>query len=394
MCKRKLFVIFAMICLLLCGCSEKREESPTEIWKETADLVAEETADELYEKALYEDVLQIYSVSGRLFDVAELFQKKYPELLVEVTYFRAEELTAQIEENEKLNEHNCDLIFITNGDGSLTENLIPKGLAYKYIPFDMKEHIRKQGNDGYLSVLLEVALLTYNDDYYEEPPIANWWELTEPEWKGKVYITDPSRSMISYTLFAMMEEHCEEMRQAYEEYFGKEYVPEYIGTSDEGSETISQYFIRTLLANDLQVVNDSDDIANAMASPGTKSDAVGILNASKMRLRELGYPLMACYDLEPFAGVINPANIMIAGGAQNVNAAKLFIRFIMGETDGTGEGYMPFLSEGAWSGRTDVTGQASMNLNDISAIYTNETYSCEYRTDFLEFWNQCIQNNQ
>lgn len=361
-------------------------------WAKNANLVAEETSEELYTKALEEDVLQIYTVSSRLFDVAQSFQEKYPGLLVEVTYLRAEELTAQIEENSLKGEFNCDLMFITNGDGSLTENLIPRELAFKYVPYDMKDKINQQGKEDYLSVLLEVALLAYNDNTYKESPISNWWELTEPEWKGKVYITDPSRSMISYTLFAMMEEHSDEMKKAYFDYFGEEYLPIEGQAERENSESITQYFIRKLLENDLQVVNDSDDIANAIATPGTESNTVGILNASKMRLREQGYPLMACYDLTPFAGVINPANIMIAGGSQNVNTAKLFVRWIMGETDGTGEGYIPFLSEGAWSARTDVTGQASMKLTDISAIYTDESYSCKYRDEFLTFWSQCIQS--
>lgn len=351
-------------------------------WLKTADLSAEEMADELYERALDEDILQIYTVSGRIYDVAEAFQEEYPGLLVEVTYLRSEELAAQVVENAENSDYGCDLLFITNGDGSLTENLIPKGLAYKYVPFDIADKITTDGNDAYLSVLLEVALLTYNDDYYAEHPITNWWELTDAKWKGKVYITDPSRSMISYTLFSMMDEHSQEMCQAYADYFGEKYI---------GEEAVTRYFVRKLIENDLQIVNDSDDIANAIAAPGTNSDAVGILNASKMRLREQGYPLMSCYDLQPFAGVINPANIMIAGGAANINSAKLFIRYIMGETDGTGEGYTPFLSEGAWSARTDVAGAASVKLDDISAIYTDEKYSCEHRQEFLDFWNECIQ---
>lgn len=371
-------------CIALSGCIHEKKADKMEVWLQTADLWAEETAQELYEKALQEDVLQIYTVSGRIFDVAESFQKQYPGLIVEVTYLRAEELTAQLLENAESGKYGCDLLFLTNGDGSLTEKLIPAGLAYKYVPYDMADKISPQGNDAYLSVLLETALLTYNDHFYAAPPVTNWWELTLPEWKGRVYITDPSRSMISYTLFAMMEEHNEEMEQAYASCFGEE-CP---------GENAARFFIEKLLENDLQIVNDSDDIANAIAAPGTKTDAVGILNASKMRLRQQGYPLMVCYDLQPFAGVINPANIMIAGGSENVNGAKLFIRWIMGETDGTGEGYRPFLSEGAWSSRTDVRGEASRELTDISAIYTDEKYSCRHRQDFLDFWDGCLEASE
>lgn len=370
-----------LLCLTFSGCAKREKADAMTVWMQTADLSAVETAQELYEKALQEDILQIYTVSGRMFDVAESFQKQYPGLIVEVKYLRAEALTAQLEANAEKGEYGCDLLFLTNGDGSLTEELIPKGLAYKYVPYDIADKISKEGEDAYLSVLLEVALLTYNEDCYHTPPITNWWELVSPEWKGKVYITDPSKSMISYTLFSMMEKYDEEMKQAYKAYFGEDFR----------SENASRYFIQKLIENDLQIVNDSDDIANAIASPGTVEDAVGIINASKMRLREQGYPIMACYDLQPFAGVINPANIMIAGGSENINSAKLFIRWIMGETDGTGEGYQPFLSEGAWSSRTDVPGEASKELADIAAVYTDEKYSCEHRQEFLSFWGECIE---
>ena len=47
-----------------------------EAWMKTADLSAEETAKKLYEKALDEDVLHVYTVSGRIYDVAESFQKE------------------------------------------------------------------------------------------------------------------------------------------------------------------------------------------------------------------------------------------------------------------------------------------------------------------------------
>ena len=53
---------------------------------------------------------------------------------------------------------------------------------------------------------------------------------------------------------------------------------------------------------------------------------------------------------------------MIAGGAKNINSAKLFIRWILGEADGNGEGGKPFLQEGAWPSRTDAHGGSFFNI--------------------------------
>lgn len=376
-----LFICITVCVAMLAGCGKDAAKHEMTDWEKAAQLTAEQSSEELYEAAKGEGVLSIYTVSSRLFDVAESFQKQYPGLLVEVNYYRAEDMVEKVKQNNENEAFDCDLLFITNGDGSITEDLIPNKLAYKYVPYDMEDKLRSGGSDEYVSVLLEVPLLTYNDDYYTDAPISNWWELTEEKWRGKLYITNPAKSMISYTLFSMFIKNSEKMEKSYEEYFGEKYEA-------KDNESAGEAFIRMLAQNDINVVNDSDDVANAVAEPGSKSDAVGILNASKLRMRDQGYPLQVCYDLEPFAGVINPANIMIAGGAKNINSAKLFIRWILGEADGTGEGYKPFLQEGAWPSRVDVEGGATRKLEDMNVIYTDETYSSKNREAFMDFWNQ------
>lgn len=376
-----LFICITVCVAMLAGCGKDAAKHEMTDWEKAAQLTAEQSSEELYEAAKGEGVLSIYTVSSRLFDVAESFQKQYPGLLVEVNYYRAEDMVEKVKQNNENEAFDCDLLFITNGDGSITEDLIPNKLAYKYVPYDMEDKLRSGGSDEYVSVLLEVPLLTYNDDYYTDAPISNWWELTEEKWRGKLYITNPAKSMISYTLFSMFIKNSEKMEKSYEAYFGEKYEA-------KDNESAGEAFIRMLAQNDINVVNDSDDVANAVAEPGSKSDAVGILNASKLRMRDQGYPLQVCYDLEPFAGVINPANIMIAGGAKNINSAKLFIRWILGEADGTGEGYKPFLQEGAWPSRVDVEGGATRKLEDMNVIYTDETYSSKNREAFMDFWNQ------
>jgi iron(III) transport system substrate-binding protein len=345
--------IVLVLSLLLGACRTDREKS-METWLDQAGLQEKDSAESLYKKALEEDVLTIYTVSSRLMDVAETYEEQYPGLTVNVVYYRVEELVDQIKKNSAAQSYDCDIIFCTNGDGSLTENLIPNGLAYKYVPSDMQDKMRSEGNEAYLSV-----------------------------WKDRVYITDPSRSMISFTLFSMMEKYDDEMKAAYSEHFGTQLI------SADG-ESAAETYIRMLLQNGLQVVNDSDDIAAAIAGSDAENPAVGVMNASKLRMRDQGYSLMACYQMTPFTGVINPADIMIAGGSKNINAAKLFIRWILGESDGTGKGYQPFLQEGAWPARIDVSGGTEIKLDDIPAVYTDETFSADYREDFLQFWESCL----
>jgi len=378
--------LIILICLLvfLSGCSKNSQEDQMTEWLSIANLQETETSEELYEKALKEKTLTIYTVSSRILDVAASFEEEYPELLVEVIYTRITELNSKIIENASQQTFDCDLIFCSNGDGTLTENLIPNNYVYRYVPNDISDKLITETNDAYLSVLLEVALLVYNDRLYDTPPVSNWWELTEPQWKDKVFITDPNRSMISYTLFSSMLQREDELALAYEAYYDEPF-------SDE--EGAGKAYLRKLVDNGLNIVNDSNDVAEAIGRPGLKDSAIGIMNASKMRMRDTGYDLMAIYEMSPYVGVVNPASIMMVGGSENINSAKLFIRWIMGETDGLSEGYKPFLQNGTWSSRSDVKTQSEVSLEDISVIYTDETFTSQNRENFLEFWGTLTNNN-
>lgn len=377
--KVRMIIMMCITAILLTACSSDGEQTE---WEKYARLDAQESVEELYEAAKKEEVLQIYTVSSRVFDVVESFQNEYPGLLVEATYYRAEEIRNKLHENAEAGTYDCDLIFTTNGDGNMTGDLIPGKLAYKYIPDDFAEKMRKGGNEEYVSILLEVPLLTYNSEVYgDEAPISNWWELTDAKWKGKLYVTDPTKSNISYTVFSMFMQNAEMLEEAYQDYFGESF------SSADGANA-GEVLLRMLVENDMQILSDSDDVANMVAAPGTGADGIGLLNASKLRLNERGYTLKCIERLAPFPGVINPANIMVAGGARNINSAKLFIRWMLGEADGTGEGYKPFLGEGAWPAREDVSGGDERNLDEMGVIYTDEKYAAENRESFLEFWGR------
>ncbi len=81
---------------------------------------------------------------------------------------------------------------------------------------------------------------------------------------------------------------------------------------------------------------------------------------------------------------------MMAGGAKNVNAAKLFIRWLLGETDGQGEGYQPYLQSGAWSVRSDVQDDTGVNVQDLNLWQIDKTYLYEHYEDFLVFWESLL----
>ena len=61
------------------------------------ELTDESSPEELYERALAEDMLVVYTVSTRVVDTKEAFEKAYPGLFVEVRDLRRPNLIEEVE---------------------------------------------------------------------------------------------------------------------------------------------------------------------------------------------------------------------------------------------------------------------------------------------------------
>ncbi len=381
--KRSLIAVAVLLAgvFLFSACSKSVMSHEMTLWLENARLSAEETPGDLYEKALAEDVLTVYSVSSRMLEVAEAFEAEYPGLLVEVQDLRGERLIADARATIDSGRYDCDILFLTDVNGVLSNDFIPNGYAHPYIPSDMADKMIKT-QDNLVPLFTEAIFIHYNPALFEEQPIENWWELTEERWHGKVYAPNPMQSVTTLAMYNMFIKNNDLMEEAYEEWAEEPFA-------GENGESAAETFIRKLVENGLHIVNSSDEVADAVGL-NDEDEALGLMVSSKLRLRQIGYHLEFATGVSPFDGVASSVNIMIAGGARNINTAKLFIRFIFGETDGTGTGYLPYLQEGAWSMRLDVQSEEERPLSDLTLIYSDEGYTYENQEDFHEFWEELL----
>ena len=379
--KRIAVLLLIMLVLASCAVRPSEPQNPLIQWLEDAKLDARETPEELYAAALKEDTLVVYSTSTRMMDTAKSFEKHYTGLTVKVEDIREGELYDMLQNNYETENFDCDVICSADGRGILTNEFLPKMLAVKYVPYDISNKILPGNNEDTLMLAGEAPMLQYNDVYYPQPPVSNWWELTGDEWRGKVYMPNPVRSVTTMAFLSMIVKHSDMMAKAYEELYG---------TSLEMPEDAGRTFIRRLAENDVILVNSSDEVADAIGLPGSNSPYLGIMISSKARLRDIGYEMTIHYDMEPFCGVYTPINIMMAGGSRNVNTAKLFIRWLLGETDGQGEGYKPYLQSGAWSVRSDVRDDTGVRSEELNLLYMDRAYMYEHKDDMLVFWEELI----
>lgn len=366
---------------ILCGCAAQGEgQSGQEQWEQRAALDSRETPEELYQAALQEGTLTIYSSTTRIYETQKAFEAAYPGLTTDVQFLRAADLLTLLEENAASGEPLCDIVICSDHGGAMTSRMAPQGLLYKYVPWDMEDKLYPQYNHALLDFMVEGGILFYNSEVYSAPPVSNWWELTEPRFAGKFYMVDPLRSHTTNALLTAMIEHSDEMAAAYQALYGTPLeIP-------EGS-SAGQEFWRMLLPN-IQFTSSSDEALELVGMPGQTDPPMAILVTSKDRKADLGYAIAPIYEMEPACGVLVPSSIMIHGGAENTAAAKLFIRFVLGEADGKGSGYDPFLHEGSWSPRRDVVSPSTVQLEDVDIWLLDSIYFVENQERIQAFWRE------
>ncbi len=376
----------AFFCALLCACGQGagRAAGPTaqmQEWAQAAKLNAEETPLQLYQAALEEGTLVVYSTSTRVIEAAQSFEAQYPGLVVEIFDLRSPDIKDLLLENRESGIPLCDVVVCADNDGLFSQSLIPEGILYKYTPQDIAPQLLYDAPDEALFFLGEGEIAFYNSRLWGEAPFTNWWQLTEPEFFGKVYMPDPFRSDSAYGFMATIATRPELMAEAYEARYGRPL---------EAGVHAGEEFVRRLVQNGLVLRTSSDDVMEAVGAPGIAEPRVGIVISSKMRHNDIGYNLEPMQGLAPFDGVFAPNSISIAGGSHNVNGAKLFIRWVLGEADGAGAGIEPFLQKGAFSVRGDVAGpwDALMHPEDLILLDRAQLYA--NAPQFQQLWLDAV----
>ena len=383
--KKRWITLFLGSLMMLTACTSEADKTGQVMqeWLQTARLTAEETPEELYQKALLEDTLVIYTITTRITEVKKSFEEQYPGLYVEVRDVRSTEMDDMVTANAATSRYECDIVICNDNSAELTETLVDTGLIYPYIPYDIAPKLKKGHGEEQLYYLDEAQLLYYNTAIYDTVPIQNIWELCEEQYKGKIYMPSPMRSFSTYGFCAMVLSESDALAQAYLDYAGTVLdVPK--------GKTASEVFLEKLTQN-VQFSNSSDEVVEAIGS-AVGTGHFGIMISSKERLRAVGYHMAPVYQMNPFSGSYASTSIMVAGGSRNISSAKLFIRWLLGETDGTGEGYKPYQTAGTWSPRDDVPDGNDVPQSEIDLLWLDKNYMKENRDYLNSFFEGLLKS--
>ncbi|GGL50121.1 ABC transporter substrate-binding protein [Wenxinia marina] len=334
--------------------------------------------DALIEAARAEPPLVVYAVTGKIVETAEAFSELYGVEAEGRKVNEADQIELTIREAQSGNV--VGDLAVAGDVAALLGQVVPQGLAASWLPPDMAEGIAP-GEQDPLVVVSDPHVWAYSTEVWDECPVSNVWELTEPEWQGRLAMMDPLVKALYADWFNQLETHHDDaMAAAYEAHFGHPLETE------EASATAA--WVRAFAEN-APLLGDSTAVAQAIGAVGQEAPFFGILSTAKFRDNLTGeLSLGICEGMEPFSGWLYPGLAMIAEGTDSPNAARLFTRYLLTE-----EGIAPMSVDGKMSSNSavpanpeEVSGVAE--VMDQLMTYDTATAAEDFdrRQDWQDFW--------
>ena len=355
--------------------------------KEAAPAAMEDW-DAIYEAAKKEGKVVIYSLSSRIFDAVESFKAQYPGIEVEASDMTGVDQVEKLTREQAAQVYNVDVLNLANGP-TLINEFLPQGLFKNYVPRTLlggkvtDEVISAEFQEPLLVHTLESKVVFYNFQTYPEAPVDSLWDLTRPEWRGKVQMKDPMLTEENMNFLQTVVQNADDMAKAYQEEFGEPI------TLSKGIENAGYEFILRLVNNDL-VLTTSDGTAAKAVGAADQADPPLTLSVASSKLRyndSKGTKLAVAWKIKPAVGITKKNFLALANKAPHPNAARLMIRWLLGDDKG-GAGMAPWFVPGQWASRSDVKPLTDSNLSDLADYtwYVDYQFVYDYGLAVRDFW--------
>ena len=391
--KRTLALLLACsLCLSLAACGKKDpdptgnvENSPEQSQdqpttpaepatvQEKLAAAASMSNEELYAKAQEEinagAQLDFYSTTSFAEKAAANFMADYPALDGKVIY-------AEIDDGETYSKlssiigsgvkNSADMGLTQNG-ADLKTYLLDEGKAYSYFPDSMKSVVPEQYQSPAVVTFIN-SLFIYNNKT-GSINFNNVWQLTEAEWKDKVFFKDPTNETVTINFLIQLTspEWTEWMEKAYEAQYGKAWeAGEY--------ESASYEWIDKFLKNVNYTYTSASKMATGIASGAGGN--LGLFVFSKLRKvdeADRGNLTVRQFEepIEGFAGFMYSIYATVFSDTDCPYTCALFINYLLDEAGFAGPKSWNS-SQGYYSPNTSIE-----KPNDIE----DEAYS---------YWAECL----
>ena len=298
---------------------------------------AKMTNEELYAKAKEEMAkgaqLRFYSTTSFAEKAAANFMAAYPELKLEYNEID------DAETYDKLSR-TIDSGITDSADMGLTQNgpdlktyLLDEGLAYTYFPESMKDVVEEKNQNPAVITYINSLLIYHNGN--GSANVTNVWQLTEAEWKDKVFFKNPLNETVNINFLIMRTspEWNAKLEKAYESRYGKAW--------EKGEfDSCAKEFIDKFLKNVNYTYTSASKMAAGIASgaPGN----MGLFVFSKLRKvdeADRGNLTILQFEnkVEGFSGFMYPIYATVFKDTECPYTCALFINYLLSEEGFAGD---------------------------------------------------------
>ena len=326
--KRMLSLVLALA-LLLGVCAIANAETVDEALAAAAKM----TNEELYEKAKAEMAagaqLNFYSTTSFAEKAAANFMNDYPEFAGKVVYAEIDDvetytiLTNTIGSGVK---DSADMALTQNGP-DLKTYLLDEGLTLTYFPDALKDVVSEAEQEPAVVTYVNSLFIYHNGE--GSVNFTNVWELTEEQWKDRIFFKDPTNETVNINFLIMLtsEKWNARLEEAYEARYGKAW--------EAGKfESAALEWIDGFLANVNYTYTSASKMAAGIASgaPGN----MGLFVFSKLRKvdeADRGNLTVVQFEneVEGFSGFMYPIYATVCKDTECPYTCALFINYLLSE---------------------------------------------------------------
>lgn len=311
----------ALLAALLCALplTAVADEEARDAWLKEAQLgpylPESEDWDAVAALAAEEPPLLVFMSTSRVERILELFSEKYPEVEVEGLYSRQPELIERV--TREFQAGLSDVGIIEFADAS-TVSLLPEGSLVTYIPQEVAHLYPEDYKEPF-----QYASYYYGWGYNplvspDGVPFESIWDLTTEEFRGKLILEDPVRSLDTHKYLTNIVARPDEVAADYEATFGE---PLEISEADAGFE-----WLRRLLENEPTVVSAWREAADILHENPEKMMVSGLNFARMSNVQDGTYNMAFATSITPVETIEITRWAAINAFSKSPNAAKLFIR--------------------------------------------------------------------
>ena len=375
-----------------------------EVFGPVYDEWSDMTEEELYEMAKEEGgTIEVYATTSKMLNMVDAFMEDYPGLELDVMDLDSDEVLSKAEMEYSSGNVTADVLQTKDVNGAVFYEHYQTGIFTPYYPSDICSHI----DEGLLKYSLPLyssqSFWYYNTAAFPDgQPIDSWWQIIEKNPDGsqkyRLFCKEIGTETAYLSLFASFIVNAEQMEQAYEDIYGEplEYTYDPSGFAFEVPENNAgvEYMWRFSQMK-MTFIDDGDELALAVHNSTADDPALALASAGKITNRdESGYDIAWCINLTPYTALLNCESLFVASGCDNPAGARLFIRYVMGGTDGTSDGFAPFMKEGNWPVRDDMVNEKNpAQLDELGAIENDFGAIYTIFADCQDMWNYWLNKN-